>query len=87
MSEGTLLESEEHYEEPLPPHDEEDSQVGSSEMNVAMNGDSEQSVKPDTTTAQVLFPAISPIYSQVSFLNMLEIFSYQVLLEHQLFCL
>ncbi|CAG9535296.1 unnamed protein product [Cercopithifilaria johnstoni] len=54
MSEGTLLESEEHYEEPLPPHDEEDdSQVGSSEINVnvAINGDSEQNIKPDTTTA------------------------------------
>uniref|UniRef100_A0A0R3RKV5 Pre-mRNA 3'-end-processing factor FIP1 n=1 Tax=Elaeophora elaphi TaxID=1147741 RepID=A0A0R3RKV5_9BILA len=51
MSEGALLESEEHYEEPLPPHDEEDSQVGSSEINMAINGDSEQNVKPDTTTS------------------------------------
>lgn len=65
MSEETHFESEEHYEEPLPPHDEEDSQVGSSEINVAVNGDTEQNVKPDTTTA----------FTQVFLLSMLESFS------------
>ncbi|VDK71068.1 unnamed protein product [Litomosoides sigmodontis] len=50
MSEGTLLESEEHYEEPLPPHDEEDSQEGGdSEIDVTINGNGVHIVKPDTT--------------------------------------
>uniref|UniRef100_A0A8R1TZX1 FIP1-like 1 protein n=1 Tax=Onchocerca volvulus TaxID=6282 RepID=A0A8R1TZX1_ONCVO len=52
MSEEALLQSEEQYEEPLPPHDEEDSPIGSSEINVIINGNSEQNVKPDATTAQ-----------------------------------
>ncbi|MCP9259418.1 hypothetical protein DINM_002365 [Dirofilaria immitis] len=53
MSEETLLESEEHYEEPLPPHDEEDSLVESSDIYIAINGESEQNIKPDAA-AQVV---------------------------------
>lgn len=66
MSEGTLLESEEHYEEPLPPHDEEDSLEGEdNEINVTINGNSEQNVKPDAIAA----------FSQVFFLSVLKLFS------------
>ncbi|OZC09586.1 hypothetical protein X798_03279 [Onchocerca flexuosa] len=47
MSEEVLLESEEQYEEPLPPHDEEDSPVGSSEINVIINGDRIKDIEED----------------------------------------
>ncbi|EJW78974.1 Fip1 domain-containing protein family protein, partial [Wuchereria bancrofti] len=54
MSGEPLLELDEHYEEPLPPHDEEDSQIESSDISVPVNGDSEHNVKPDATTTQIV---------------------------------
>lgn len=60
MSEGVHLELVEHCEK-LPLHDG-DNQVGSSEISVTMNGDSEQNVKPETKSAQVPLHEIS-VYS------------------------
>lgn len=54
MSGEPLLDLDEHYEEPLPPHDEEDSQIGSSDISVPVNGDSEHNVKSDVTTTQIV---------------------------------